>query len=77
MDNYFFNSKKSEIFSSYFRDFHKAFCDEAHIRDSDLGHVMDEVKGKYAKQLHDLYTEYGIEYNEKTFDEEYQKSKNQ
>ncbi|WP_195199037.1 hypothetical protein [Faecalispora jeddahensis] len=76
MDNYTFEHKKDTIFSDYFREFHKAFCDEANISDINIGRVTDEIKIKYNKLLKNLYLDFGKEYNDNTFDEEYQKGKN-
>lgn len=75
MDNFNFEHKKDTIFSDYFREFHKAFCDEANISDSDIGRVTDEIKNKYNKLLRNLYLDFGKEYNNNTFNEEYQKGK--
>lgn len=75
MDNFTFENMKDTIFSNYFREFHKAFCDEANISDCELGRVTDEIKNKYNKLLKDLYLEFGKEYNDNIFNEEYQKGK--
>lgn len=75
MNNYTFEYEKDMILSNYFREFHKAFCDEANISDSDLGRVTDEIKHKYNILLKKLYSDFGKEYNDNTFDEEYQKGK--
>lgn len=75
MDDYTFEKKKDTIFSNYFKEFHKAFCDEANIPDSKLEMVTDEIKNKYICELKKLYSDYGKEYNDDTFDDEYQKGK--
>ena len=75
MDNHSFESKKDAIFSDYFREFHKAFIDEYNISDSDIERVTDGILAKYETLLKALYLEYNKEYNENTFDEEYQKGK--
>jgi len=77
MDNYTFEYKKDTILSGYFRAFHKAFCDEANISDSEIGCVTDEIKDKYSELLKKLYLDFGREYNDNTFDKEYQKGKSE
>lgn len=75
MNDYTFENKKSTIFSDYFSEFHKAFLDEHGISDSDIGRVTDAIKDKYNALLKSLYLEHDKEYNDNTFDEEYQKGK--
>lgn len=75
MDNCTFEREKDTILSNYFSAFHKAFCDEANISDNDIGCVTDEIEHKYKELLKKLYLDFGKEYNDNTFDEEYQKGK--
>lgn len=70
-----FEQKKDTIFSEYFREFHKSFLDEANISDIEIAGVIDEIKDKYKELLKKLYLDFDKEYNENTFDEEYQKGK--
>ncbi len=46
-----------------------------HISDSDIGRVIDEIKNKCNKLLKNLYLDFRKEYNDNTFNEEYQKGK--